>query len=99
MKTVIRTVLTAAAVMGVTSGALAAPRTATLQIKNVSCVTCVPIVKRTLSRVSGVTKVAVVEKAGIATATVSFDDAKVAPAALAAAASEAGYPAVVKGVR
>lgn len=99
MKIATRIALTAAAAMGLAQGASAAPRIATLQIQNVGCITCVPIVKRTLSRVSGVTKVTVVEKNGTATATVAFDDSKVAAKALAAATVDAGYPTVLKRVK
>jgi mercuric ion binding protein len=75
--------------------AFADPRTVTLDIQNVSCAICAPIVKRTLSRVLGVSRVAVVEHDGTATATVTFDDAKVTPDALVTAATNAGYPAAV----
>lgn len=80
-------------------GAFAAPRTATLEVQNVSCVTCAPIVKRTLSRISGVSEVAVVERGGMATATVTFDDEKVTTEALVQATTNAGYPSTVKDVK
>ncbi len=44
MKTLIRTAVTVAA-LTLAGGAYAAPRTATLAVENVSCVTCAPIVK------------------------------------------------------
>ncbi|MDT7531213.1 cation transporter [Sphingopyxis sp. SE2] len=99
MKMIFRAVVASAVALGVTTGAVAAPRTATLQVENVGCVTCVPIVKRMLSRQAGVSKVAVVEKDGTATATILFEDSKVSAKALATAVSDAGYPAVVKRVR
>lgn len=95
MKTLFRAALTASALL-VASGALAAPRTVALEVENVSCVTCAPIVKKVLSRVSGVSQVAVVERAGMATATVTFDDEKATADALAQAVSNAGFPTRVK---
>ena len=68
-----------------------------LDVKNVSCVTCAPVVKRAIGRVAGVTSVTVAEKAdGTAIATVVYDDAKVRPEALAQASTDAGYPARVR---
>ena len=52
--------------------------------------------KKVLSRVSGVSHVVIVEQAGIATATVTFDDLKATPDALAQATTSAGYPSRVK---
>ena len=92
----IRTAVTAGLLL-TASSAFAAERTATLDVKNVSCVTCAPIVKRAIGRVVGVRIVKVVEqKGGNAVATVTYDDAKVRPAALAQASTEAGYPARVR---
>jgi mercuric ion binding protein len=51
----------------------------------------VPIVKSSMAAVRGVAKVAVSFEAK--TATVTFDDAKTNPDAIAAASSNAGYPA------
>jgi len=89
----------AASVLMSASGAIAAPRIATLEVQNVSCVTCAPIVKRTLARLAGVTQVAVIEHGGVATATVTFDDDKITAEALSQATSNAGYPSSVKEVR
>nr|WP_015061091.1 cation transporter [Pseudomonas sp. K-62]BAM13927.1 mercuric transport protein [Pseudomonas sp. K-62] len=97
-----RTLLRAAIVVSVlisAGGAFAAPRTATLEVQNVSCVTCAPIVKRTLARLAGVSQVAVVEHGGVATATVNFDDEKVTAEALSQATTNAGYPSSVKEIR
>lgn len=99
MKLFIRASVASAIVFGLATAASAAPRTATLQIANVSCVTCVPIVKRMLTRLSGVSKVTVVEKDGNATASIAFEDSKISADALASAVSDAGYPAVVKSIR
>ncbi|WP_445504684.1 cation transporter [Microvirga sp. G4-2] len=94
MKTLFRTALTASALM-LTGAAIGAPRTVTLEVENVSCVTCAPIVKRVLSRVLGVSQVTVVEQGGTATAIVIFDDEKVTPEALTQATTNAGYPSTV----
>jgi len=96
MKTLFRIALTASALM-LAGGAMAAPRTVTLEVENVSCVSCAPIVKKALSRVPGVSQVTVVEADGMATATVTFDDEKVTPEALTQATTNAGFPSTVKG--
>jgi periplasmic mercuric ion binding protein len=98
MRTLLRTIF-AASVMMSASAAFAAPRTAILDVQNVSCVTCAPIVKRTLSRLTGVTQVAVAEHGGAATATVTFDDDKITAEALSQATTGAGYPSSVKEVK
>lgn len=83
-----------------TSGKVAQPsagqRVATLNVVNVSCATCAPVVKQALSSLSGVSDVLVKEGFGAsATVRVVYDPRKVTPAALAAATTEAGYPATV----
>jgi len=98
MKTLFRIALTASVLM-LAGGAMAAPRTVTLEVENVSCVTCAPIVKRVLSRLPGVTLVTVVEQGGMATATVIYDDEKVTPEALTQATTNAGFPSTVKDVK
>jgi mercuric ion binding protein len=71
--------------------ALAAEQTVQLDVANMSCAACAPIVRRTLTAVPGVTGVAVsVEKA---TAVVTFDDQKTSVEALIKAVTNAGYPA------
>lgn len=71
-------------------------RVATLSVLNVGCATCAPVVKRALSAIPGVSAVSVKEGSGVnATVRVAYDPRKVTPAALAAATSEAGYPAKV----
>lgn len=77
------------------ASALAGERTAVLQVDNVSCAACGPIVKRALSRLAGVGSVSVVESGATATATVVYDDALVEPAALVAATTKAGFPSRV----
>ena len=73
--------------------AMAADQTVKFNIDNMTCVSCPYIVKKSISAVSGVSKVEVSfeEK----TAAVTFDDSKTTVAALAAASSNAGYPAEV----
>lgn len=95
MKILFVAALTASTLL-LAGGSMAAPRTVALQVENVSCVTCAPIVKKVLSRASGVSQVAVVERGGTATATVTFDDEKTTADALAQAVSNAGFPAHVK---
>lgn len=72
----------------------AGQRVTTLNVVNVSCVTCAPIVKAALSGIRGVTSVSVEEGSGAsAIARVVHDPRLVTPVALAAAVTEAGFPA------
>ena len=74
----------------------AGQRVATLDVVNVTCATCAPVVKRALSSLPGVADVSVREGFGASAAVrVVYDPRKVSPAALAAATTEAGYPATV----
>lgn len=98
MKILIRTAVAIGA-LTLVGAAHAAPRIATLEVQNVSCVTCAPVVKKTLSRISGVSHVSVIEHGGLATATVAFDDEKVTAEALVQATTNAGYPSTVKDVK
>lgn len=78
-----------------TSGiAIAAERTVTLAVKNMTCASCPYIVRKTLAAVPGVSKAEVSfdEK----TATVTFDDDKTSVTALTEATAIAGYPATVQ---
>lgn len=75
--------------------ARAAEQTVVLNVDNATCELCAPIVKKTLSRVSGVKSVQVAEanaNSG-AVATVTFDDATADVSKLIAASTNAGYPA------
>ncbi len=69
--------------------ALAAERTVTLAVDDMTCVTCGPVVKGSLKRVSGVNQVVVSLEER--TATVTFDDAATSVPALVAATKNAGY--------
>ncbi len=79
----------------VTSAVLAAGKTITLNVDNMSCASCAPIVKKSLERVSGVSKVAVSRQ--LDTATVTYDDTKANVEALIAATTNAGYPSRLAG--
>ena len=76
----------------------AAEKTVVLNVDNATCELCGPIVKKTLSRVSGVQAVQVVQakdNSG-AVATVTFDDASADVSKLIAVSTNAGYPAHLK---
>ena len=74
----------------ISTPALAADRTVTLAVKNMTCVTCVPTVKKSLSQVKGVKRVAVSAKTN--TAKVVYDDKVTTVTALTKATTNAGYP-------
>jgi mercuric ion binding protein len=78
--------------------ARAAEKTVVLNVDNATCELCEPIVKKTLSRVKGVTAVQVKEASANsgAVATVTFDDTTADVPKLIAAATNAGYPAHLK---
>lgn len=93
MKPIIVALLSAAAFIA--TPALAADRTVTLAVKNMTCVTCVPMVKKSLTQVKGVKRVAVSAKTN--TAKVVYDDKATTVAALVKATTNAGYPSRPKG--
>lgn len=70
--------------------AFAAEQTVTLAVANMTCATCAPTVRKSLSAVPGVINVVV--SAESHTAVVTFDDQKTTVAALLAAPANAGYP-------
>jgi mercuric ion binding protein len=71
--------------------AVAAERTVTFAVENMTCASCPFIVRQSMAAVRGVDRVRVsLEKR---TATVTFDDAKTTPDAIAAASAKAGFPA------
>ena len=82
--TLIASVMTAPA-------AFAAERTVTFAVDNMTCASCPYIVKTAMAAVPGVANVTVSFESK--TATVTFDDAKTNPGAIAAASSSAGFPA------
>ena len=70
--------------------AMAAEHTVTLKVDNMTCASCPLIVKKSLTKVNGVSAAQVsYEKE---TATVTFDDSKTTVAALVDATTKAGYP-------
>lgn len=77
--------------MTAATAAFAAEQTVTFAVDNMTCASCPYIVKSAMTSVPGVANVAVSFKAK--TATVTFDDAKTSPDAVAAASTNAGYPA------
>ena len=88
-----RTIIHAAAVLvllGASSAVIAAERTVTLAVENMSCVTCPYIVRESLEAVTGVTAVEVSFEDK--TAVVTFDDEQTDIAALTEATTNAGYP-------
>ena len=73
---------------------LAAPVTVTLSVPGMNCPVCPITVKKALTLVDGVSRVAV--DYGRKEATVTFDDAKASVDALTQATANAGYPSSVK---
>jgi mercuric ion binding protein len=74
--------------------AVAAERTVTLAIDNMSCVTCPITVKAAIKRVPGVRAVQVDYKTK--QATVTFDDTRTSAKALAKASTDVGFPGRVE---
>ena len=68
----------------------AAEKSVTLAVENMTCASCPYIVKKSLTRVPGVTKVDVSFERK--TAMVAFDDTKTSVEALTEATFDAGYP-------
>ncbi len=89
------TVPFAVAVPTLPAAAQAATRTLTFAIENMTCALCPITVKRAMEGVPGVQSVAVDFEAK--TATVTFDPATASAEAIAAASTNAGYPARVQG--
>jgi mercuric ion binding protein len=74
---------------------VAAAQTRTFAIQNMTCALCPVTVKKAMEGIAGVTSVSVDFDAK--TATVVFDPSVTSPDAIAAASTNAGYPASVKG--
>lgn len=80
--------------VAVTAPAWAATQTVTLSVPGMTCAACPITVKKALSKVEGVSQVAVAyEKRE---AVVRFDDTKVNVQKLIKATEDAGYPSSVK---
>lgn len=75
----------------------AAEQTVTLSIPAMSCATCPITIKQALTRLDGVRAV----RSDLRTrqTTVTYDDAKLSPAALMRATTEVGFPATVAAGR
>ena len=69
---------------------LAAEQTVILNVDNMTCPACAPVVKKSLMRIEGVIISDLSTETN--TATVTFDDAKTGVAALIDATTSAGYP-------
>jgi periplasmic mercuric ion binding protein len=97
MTTAFRGFMTATAMLVLAGASQAAERTITLDIENASCAACGWIIDGTLARLPGVRLVDTVDNEDFTRALVkvTFDDAKVTPAALIAASTNAGYPATL----
>ncbi|MGR9045118.1 MAG: mercury resistance system periplasmic binding protein MerP [Gammaproteobacteria bacterium] len=82
-------------VLAVVSGSiLAAPRTVTLDVQNMTCAVCPITVRKALERVSGVQQVTVDYESQ--TAIVQYDDTTTTEDRLTEATQNAGYPSSVK---
>lgn len=77
-----------------TSAAVAAERTVTLMVDNMTCALCPITVRAAIARVPGVRDVQVDLESR--TAVVVFDDAEATVDDLAEASAKAGYPAVLR---
>lgn len=94
MKNLLKTAALASLLLAPAGVAFAGERTVTLDVDNMTCASCPLVVRQALTAVPGVNKAEVSYRAG--TAVVTFDDEKVTIEALAAATTQAGYPARVK---
>ena len=94
-----KTIRTLALVLAATlsSMAMAAVQTVTLDVPGMTCSSCPITVKKALSKVNGVQQVkASFEKRE---AVVTFDDAKTSVEKLSLASANAGYPATLKATK
>jgi len=94
-----KTIRTLALVLAVSlsSMAMAAVQTVTLDVPGMTCSSCPITVKKALSKVNGVQQVkASFEKRE---AVVTFDDAKTSVEKLSLASANAGYPATLKATK
>lgn len=76
------------------AAAAATPRTAVLDVRNMTCELCPVTVKKSLEKVPGVGQVRV--DFASKTATVIFDADKADAAVLVRATTDAGYPSVLR---
>jgi mercuric ion binding protein len=80
---------------GIAVAAPAGEQTRTFAIKNMTCPTCPITVKVAMGRVAGVKLVKIDFDAK--TATVTYDASVATPAKIAAASTDVGYPAQLRG--
>lgn len=85
------TIATTLGTLALATAAVAAERTVTLAVENMTCASCPYIVKKTMEGVSGVSDVNVSYEKKMAT--VTFDDAKTTVDAIAQASANTGFPA------
>lgn len=74
--------------------ALAAERTVTLDVDNMTCASCPLVVRSALTAVPGVERAQVSFRTR--TATVTYDDARTTSEALTQATAQAGFPARIR---
>lgn len=90
MNAIPRTLFAVLLLFGLAAPAFAAARTVTLEVDNMTCVSCPYIVDMALERIPGVTAVQVSYEDK--TATVTFDDTRASVAELTQATHNAGFP-------
>lgn len=93
MKTLVAAVIATTLFM-LTGVAVAATKTVTLAVKNMTCAVCPITVKKALNKVAGVTKTEVNYEHK--EAVVIYDDARTSVEALIKATTDAGYPSSLK---
>lgn len=84
-----------AGALSLSAAAVAAERTVTLAVENMTCASCPYIVREAMAAVPGVSKVEVFYEKK--TAVVTFDDAKTSLDAVTGASANVGYPARLVG--
>ena len=89
-----RKLIAFAALAAVAAPVWAATRTVTLSIPSMHCAMCPVTVKEALSKVPGVSKIAV--SLAKKDAVVTFNDRKTTAAALTKATRDAGYPSTIE---
>jgi len=90
----VKQLIVSLALAAVVAPVWAATQTVTLSVPGMTCAACPITVKKAISKVDGVSKVAVTFEAR--EAVVTFDDAKTSVQKLTKATDDAGYPSSVK---
>lgn len=86
--------LSTVATLGISAALAAAPRTVTLDVRNMDCAVCPITVRKVLEKVPGVAAAKV--DFDRRQAVVSFDPARTSAQALTQATASAGYPSSVR---